>query len=183
MHFAVPHMIEQGFGRIVNVSSDAWIGLPDNDAYSCSTAGMVGLTWAAAKELFRHGITVNALCPQGASPSHAVEYHKMVRNVEKITGQAADPKVLAVVEADHGNPVGLGPFVSFLCTEDAGYISGSVFAATAAGKVSLYSNPVVVSKIQKQGELWTIAELKDAVKHDLLGEDYVSDASHAGWGH
>ena len=49
MHAAVPHMIEQGFGRIFNGSSDAWIGLPDNDAYSAANAGMVGLTWASAQ--------------------------------------------------------------------------------------------------------------------------------------
>lgn len=184
MHFAVPHMIGQGFGRIVNVASDAWVGLPDNDAYSCSTAGMVGLSWAAAKEVYRHGITVNVLCPQGASPSHAVEYKKMVRNVEAATGQAPDPRVLAMVEADHGDPVGLGPFVAYLCTEEAGYISGSVFAATAAGKVSLYANPKVTAQIQSEGgELWDVDELGRAVKEQLLGEGYVCDASRAGWGH
>lgn len=184
MHFAVPHMIKQGFGRIINIASDAWVGLPDNDAYSCSTAGMVGLSWAAAKEVYRHGITVNVLCPQGASPAHAVEYKKMVRNIEAATGQAPDPRILAMVEADHGDPVGLGPFVAYLCTEDAGFISGSVFAATAAGKVSLYSNPKVVGQIQSEGgKLWDIDELAASLKKDLLGEDYQSDAAHAGWGH
>ena len=54
MHYAVPYMIEQRYGRIFNGSSDAWVGLPDNDAYSTSNAGMVGLTWAAAKELYRY---------------------------------------------------------------------------------------------------------------------------------
>ena len=184
MHFAAPYMIEQGFGRIINVASDAWVGLPDNDAYSCSTAGMVGLSWAAAKEVYRHGITVNVLCPQGASPSHAVDYKKMVSNVEAITGQAPDPRILAMVEADHGDPVGLGPFVAYLCSEEGGYISGNVFAATAAGKVSLYSNPKVVGQIQSEGgKLWDVDELGIALKRDLLGEDYESDAAHAGWGH
>ncbi len=184
MHFAAPHMIDQGFGRIVNVASDAWTGLPDNDAYSCSTAGMVGLSWAAAKELYRFGITVNVLCPQGASPAHAVEYKKMLRNVVAATGQEPDPRILAMVEADHGDPVGLGPFVAYLCSDEGGYISGNVFAATAAGKVSLYSNPKVVGQIQSEGgKLWEIDDLAAALKGDLLGEGYESDAAHAGWGH
>lgn len=184
MHFAAPHMIDQGFGRIVNVASDAWTGLPDNDAYSCSTAGMVGLSWAAAKELYRFGITVNVLCPQGASPAHAVEYKKMLRNVVAATGQEPDPRILAMVEADHGDPVGLGPFVAYLCSDAGGYISGNVFAATAAGKVSLYSNPKVVGQIQSEGgKLWEIDDLAAALKGDLLGEGYESDAAHAGWGH
>lgn len=169
------------FGRFINISSDAWIGLPDNDAYSASTAGMVGLTYASSKELYRHGITVNAICPQGASPSHAVEYNKMVRNVAAITGKAPDPKVLAAVEADHGNPTGLGPFVSFLCTEDASYISRSIFSATSAGKVSVYTMPVQTNQIFKNGEMWTIDELKEVVPRDLLGENYDSIAKNTGW--
>lgn len=181
MHFAIPHMIKEGFGRIINISSDAWVGLADNDAYSCSTAGMVGLTWASAKELYCHGITVNAFCPQGASPAHAVEYKKMVRNVEKITGKAPDPKILAMVEADHADPIGLGPITAFICTEEAGYISGSVFSVTAAGKISLYSNPKQVKQIWKKESLWTVDELKKAMKEELLGTEYVSDASKNSW--
>lgn len=38
MHFAVPHMMEQKFGRIRNCSSGAWVGLPDNDAYAAANA-------------------------------------------------------------------------------------------------------------------------------------------------
>ncbi|HMM06057.1 MAG TPA: SDR family NAD(P)-dependent oxidoreductase [Clostridiales bacterium] len=181
MHFAIPHMIKEGFGRIINISSDAWVGLADNDAYSCSTAGMVGLTWASAKELYRHGITVNAFCPQGASPAHAVEYKKMVRNVEKITGKAPDPKILAMVEADHADPIRLGPITAFICTEDAAYISGSVFSVTAAGKISLYSNPKQVKQIWKKESLWTVDELKKAMKEELLGTEYISDASKNSW--
>lgn len=182
MHFAAPYMRKQGFGRIINIASDAWVGLPDNDAYSCSTAGVVGLSWAAAKELYRFGITVNVICPQGASPSHAVEYNKMLRHVEEATGQKPDPKVLAVVEADHGDPVNLGPIIAYLCTEDAGYISGSVFQATSAGKVTLYSYPEMTSQIQNGGKPWTVDELKDAFKNDLLGKDYVAPGASAGWG-
>ena len=112
MKAAVPHMVEQGFGRIFNGSSDAWIGLPGNDAYSAGNAGIVGLTYAAAKELFRFGITVNAYCPQGQSPAHAVEYNKMLRHVKEMTGKDPDPNLLAVVEANHGDPVNLGPVLA-----------------------------------------------------------------------
>lgn len=181
MHFAVPIMKKQGFGRFINIASDAWVGLPDNDAYSCSTAGMVGLTYASSKELYRHGITVNAICPQGASPSHAVEYNKMVRNVAAITGKEPDPEVLKAVAADHGDPAGLGPFVSFLCTEDADYISGAVFSATSAGKVSVYTMPVQKNQIFKNGDMWTVEELKEAVAKDLLGEEYETIAKNTGW--
>ncbi len=183
MHAAVPHMIEQGFGRIFNGSSDAWVGLADNDAYSAANAGMVGLTWAAAKELYRHDITVNAYCPQGESPAHAVEYNKMVRHVKEITGQDPDPKLLAVVEADHGDPANLGPFFAYLSTPEAGNVSGEVFAVKSSGRFERYQYPQVVARIARDpgtGPLWDVADLAE-VFPQLLGEDYVSHAAKRQW--
>ncbi len=181
MHFTVPHMIRQGFGRIINISSDAWTGLAENVGYSSSTSGVVGLSWAAAKEVFHQGITVNVFCPQGSSPAHAVEYKNMIRKVTQATGHAPDPKVLASVEADHGDPINIGPIAAYLCTEDAGYISGNVFSVTSSGKVKLYANPKHVSQIWKEEGMWTVDELREAVRNDLLGAEYVSDAKSE-WG-
>lgn len=184
MHAAVPHMIEQGFGRIFNGSSDAWVGLPDNDAYSAANAGIVGLTWAAAKELYRYGITVNAYCPQGESPAHAVEYNKMLRNVKAITGQDPDPRLLAVVEADHGDPANLGPIFAFLSTEEAGYISGEVFGLKSSGKIDRYSYPQPIAHAERAadaGFLWDVDELAGVFRETVMGPDYVSHASKAMW--
>lgn len=183
MHFAVPYMQEQKYGRIFNCSSDAWVGLPDNDAYSASNAGVVGLTWAAAKELFRYGITVNAYCPQGESPAHAVDYNAMLRHVKAITGKDPDPRLLAVVEADHGDPFNLGPFLAYLCTEKGGKISGEVFSIKSSGRIEHYSNPVPATRAARPegaGPLWKVEEL-GPVFDQLLGEDYVSAASKNMW--
>lgn len=176
MHFAAPHMLKQGFGRFINLASDAWVGLSENVAYSCSTAGMVGLSWSAAKEFYGKGITVNVFCPQGASPAHAVEYNKLIREITQATGQAPDPRMLKAVEADHGDPINLGPITAYLCTEAAGHITGNVFSVTSAGRVMLYANPKHVSEISKQGEMWTVDEIGKAVEETLLGSDYESDA-------
>lgn len=184
MHFAVPYMMEQKFVRIFNCSSDAWTGLPDNDAYSAGNAGIVGLTWAAAKELYRYGITVNAYCPQGASPGHAVEYNKMLRNVKAITGKDPDPRLLKVVEDDHDDPVNLGPFFAYLSTEEASYISGEVFSVKASGKIARYQYPVYITHAERpegSGFLWKVDELKDVFKQNLMGEDYVSHAAKSMW--
>ena len=185
MHYAVPYMIEQGFGRIFNGSSDAWIGLPDNDAYSAANAGVVGLTWAAAKELYRHGITVNAYCPQGASPAHAIEYNKMLRNIKAITGEDPNPVLLKVVEDDHGDPVNLGPIFAYLSTEEAGYISGEVFGLKSSGKIDRYQYPQFVSHAQREegsGFLWSVDELSKVFRETVMGEDYVSHAARNAWG-
>ena len=173
------------FGRIFNGSSDAWVGLPDNDAYSAANAGIVGLTYAASKELYRFGITVNAYCPQGASPSHAVEYNKMLRNVKAITGQDPDSRLLKVVEDDHGDPINLGPLFAFLSTEAGGYISGEVFGVKSSGKIDRYLYPQTVARIQREpgtGFCWDVSELETVFREQLMGEGYVSHAAKRAWG-
>ena len=60
--YCLPSMIEQKWGRIVNISTvAAMIGLKGAPAYSASKAGLIGFTKSLAKEVARKGITVNAL--------------------------------------------------------------------------------------------------------------------------
>lgn len=59
-----PIMKEQGFGRIINVSSiNGLIGFAGKAAYNSAKHGVIGLTKVSALEAAEHGITVNALCP------------------------------------------------------------------------------------------------------------------------
>jgi acetoacetyl-CoA reductase len=63
-HVAVPMMIENGWGRIVNISS--FVGQMGNFGqanYSAAKAGIIGFTKTLAIELARNNITVNAVCP------------------------------------------------------------------------------------------------------------------------
>jgi 3-oxoacyl-[acyl-carrier protein] reductase/meso-butanediol dehydrogenase/(S,S)-butanediol dehydrogenase/diacetyl reductase len=60
----VPVMIEQKWGRIINLSSVAGKrGSPNTAAYNAANFGIQGLTQSLAMEVARHGITVNAVCP------------------------------------------------------------------------------------------------------------------------
>jgi NAD(P)-dependent dehydrogenase (short-subunit alcohol dehydrogenase family) len=64
MQAALPHMVERGYGRIINVASTAgkWAS-KNQSAYNISKHGVVGLTRCTAMEFAPHGVTINAICP------------------------------------------------------------------------------------------------------------------------
>jgi hypothetical protein len=141
------------------------------------------LTKAAAKELYQSGVTVNAIYPLAASPGHSIEWAELLRKLkaEKESGGTVsiNEAQLKAIEEAHGPAENMAPFVAYLCTEDAGYISRAVFTVTANGIVSLYSEPTEIKTIKKDGAPWTMEELVEAVPNKLL-KDYVTIAKTSG---
>jgi len=112
----VPHFRRQRYGRVINVTS--YTGLHGNvgqAAYAAAKAGIIGFTKTAAKELARFGVTVNAISPNAETRMIAsVPEAKRVELEALIPlGRFADPGEIAAA-------------VSFLASEDAGYITGAV---------------------------------------------------------
>jgi 3-oxoacyl-[acyl-carrier protein] reductase len=64
VRLALPHLIESGAGRVVNIAStESIVATGGLSAYAASKAGVTGLTRSLAVELGRHGVTVNCICP------------------------------------------------------------------------------------------------------------------------
>jgi NAD(P)-dependent dehydrogenase (short-subunit alcohol dehydrogenase family) len=63
MQACLPHMKQQGFGRVMFNASRAALGAPTRTAYGATKAGMIGMARTWALELARHGITVNVVAP------------------------------------------------------------------------------------------------------------------------
>jgi len=112
---AVPHMIERGGGRIVNMSSIVGqMGNPGQSNYAAAKAGIVGFSKAAAQELARFNITVNSLCPGFIET-------EMVTNLTEDVQKALLAKIPL---GRFGKPEEVARLCRFLVTE-GGYITGA----------------------------------------------------------
>jgi len=172
-------MLKQKFGRIINVSSDAWIGLPGFLPYSAASAGMVGMTKSLAREMWDQGITVNAICPRALSRMH-VNARALVRMMMSTGPEAGKTELqkrrFDKEQEEHGPAEDLAPFFAYLGSESAGHISGSVFTVAAGGRIALYGEFEQVAEIKKTGARWTVEELM-AVAPERLLKSYVSIAA------
>ena len=91
---ALPAMIENGWGRIINIASIAGkVGAPYIAAYSASKHGLLGLTRSTALEVAAKGITANAICPGYVDTEMTT---RGVENITRKTGRSADEAMAAI---------------------------------------------------------------------------------------
>ena len=119
----VAPMREQGWGRIVNVSSAITRHpLPDRVAYTASKAAVLGLTQALAVEVAAAGITVNAVGPGSIVTARAISSTRLAGWTDLQAGLAA--RAQGIPAGRHGSIAEVAATISFLCSDAAGYITG-----------------------------------------------------------
>ncbi len=115
VHAALPHMLEQEFGRIINMSS--FVGEAGNFGqanYAAAKAGLLGFTKTAARELAQNNITVNAICPGFIET-------EMVANIP----EKAQERILKMIPLGRfGQPEDVAKAVRYI-VEDGDYITGA----------------------------------------------------------
>ncbi|WP_321839022.1 SDR family NAD(P)-dependent oxidoreductase [Paraburkholderia bannensis] len=118
----MPHFIEQGWGRLINISSRAHLGNPTQANYSAAKAGLIGMAKALSMEEGRYGITANCVAP-GFMETEMVQ---ALPTYETIKERAVAAQPIKRV----GRPDDIADAVAFLASERAGFISGEVLHVT-----------------------------------------------------
>jgi 2-hydroxycyclohexanecarboxyl-CoA dehydrogenase len=118
----VPHMLDAGWGRIVNISSSsAHGGQPLMTHYVAAKAGVIGFTKALALELGPKGITVNTI------PPGFIDTPMLRRSESKgLLGEGVDHHAALTPVRRVGRPEDIAAATSFLVRDEASYITGQV---------------------------------------------------------
>jgi len=120
---AQKHMIEAGWGRIVNLSSTSALGNRGQANYSTAKAGLQGFTKTLAIELGKFGVTANSIAPGFIQT-------EMTKATAERIGEEWESYVAkraaAIPVARAGIPEDIAHTVSFFVSEGAGFISGQV---------------------------------------------------------
>jgi len=112
----IPTMVEQNFGRIVNISSRAWLGNRGQASYSASKGGIVSFTRSLALEFARNGITANAIAPGIVeTPLFATLEDKVVDGLKK-----------SVPMQRIGQPDDVAQAVRFFAEPASSYVTGQL---------------------------------------------------------
>jgi 3-oxoacyl-[acyl-carrier protein] reductase len=125
------YMVEQHFGRIVNLSSTSALGNRGQANYSTAKAGLQGFTKTLAIELGKFGVTVNCIAP-------GFIVSDMTRATAERIGEDWDTYVAAraaqIPVARAGQPEDIANTVSFFVSEGAGFVSGQVIYVAGGPK-------------------------------------------------
>jgi 3-oxoacyl-[acyl-carrier protein] reductase len=128
---AQAHMTQEKWGRIVNISSTSALGNRGQANYAAAKAGLIGFTKTLALELGRFGVTANAIAPG------FVETDMTVASAARQGLDYDEWKLAAASEIPAGRigkPEDIAAVASFLCREEAGYVSGQVIYVNGGAK-------------------------------------------------
>lgn len=163
---AVPFMMKQKWGRIINCTSRAFMGdVLKHAEYCAANAGVVGLTWAVAKELYQYGITCNAFAPF-AKTRAAFELTAYDEAVTEAESPWMDRKFAFALDITP-SPDDVAPFINYLASDEAAKINGRVFNV-GGPMINLYSEPEISKTLVKYGGRWTLDELRQQIPFGLL---------------
>ena len=126
-HAALPGMQERGYGRIVNIASEAGrVGSKGSAAYSAAKAGVIGFTKAIAREAARYGVTSNAIAPGPIETPLLMGAKEFGEIGEKVIETMKSATQMGRL----GQPDEVAAAVAFLASGDASYVTGETLGVS-----------------------------------------------------
>ncbi len=123
----VPGMVEREYGRVVNISSDAArVGSSMEAVYAGAKAAQVAFGKTLAREVARRGVTVNSVCP---GPTETPLLEGML-GAGEASAKMVEALRRAVPMRRLGRPEDVAAAVTFLTSEDAGFITGQTLSVS-----------------------------------------------------
>ena len=120
----LPVMIEAGGGHIVNLSSDAGrVGSSGEAVYSGAKAAIIGFSKAIAREVARHGINVNVVCP---GPTDTALFNSLGGDNPKLR----DGLTRAIPLRRLATPADIAAAVAFFASDEASYLTGQTLSVS-----------------------------------------------------
>jgi 2-hydroxycyclohexanecarboxyl-CoA dehydrogenase len=124
----LPGMAERGFGRIINIGSDAGrVGSSLEAVYSGAKGGIIAFTKTLAREVATQGITANVVCP---GPTDTPALRRFASGAGQDAGKVIAGMVRAVPMKRLGTPDDVGPAVAFFASDAAGFITGQTLSVS-----------------------------------------------------
>jgi len=124
---ALPGMQEAGYGRIVNIASEAGrVGSKGSAVYSAAKAGVIGFTKVMARENARFGVNANAIAPGPIETPLLMRARELGEIGEKIIENMKAGTQLRRL----GQPEEVAAAVAFLSSDDASYVTGETLGVS-----------------------------------------------------
>jgi 3-oxoacyl-[acyl-carrier protein] reductase len=122
----VPGMMERGWGRVVNITSQSVKApIPVLGLSNSARAGLTGYVAGTARQVAGHGVTINNLLPGIHDTDRATSLDKGVSEAQRISMDEARAQRCATIPAGrYGTPDEFGAACAFLCSQHAGFIVG-----------------------------------------------------------
>ncbi len=127
VHACLPSMVDAGWGRIVNIGSDAGrVGSSFEAVYSGAKGGVIAFTKTVAREVARSGVTANVVCPGPTDTPLLDGIVAASDDGDKIIGAMAR----AVPMKRVGTPSEVASAVVYFCSEEASFVTGQTLSVS-----------------------------------------------------
>ena len=123
-HAVLPLMVAQRSGSVVTIASDAGrVGSGQEAVYSAAKGGVIAFTKTLAREMARHGINANCICP---GPTDTDLFVEVTAGNEKLR----DALIRSIPFRRLGQPSDIANAVAFLASDEAAYVTGQTLSVS-----------------------------------------------------